>query len=164
MYSISYINFNQLSTTPYIVINFNCNSTTHDTTCVVKIAGEYINAETDMTVELNLCKFPTDPNLTYYIPKNRFSVNSYGHKQQNGKYVQIHVYAHDKRNETPISRRDPHQWEFDKQAKMDDMCGGSSIQSLNTLVWEAIDVFIMNTADDNYRENKRKLTTYIGSK
>lgn len=140
MTSISYFRFEQTSIIPYKVEKFNWDPKTKETSVIVTISNYYIHSEANITINLDLDKQTRDPNVYYYFPKNRFSVNEYGYNC-NGHYVALHVFPDDKRLENPISRRDPYQWEFDKQAYLDDLC--EYTKSLNTQVWDVVERFII---------------------
>jgi len=155
MTSITYMKFSEDSISPYRVLGFVWDPKTHETVCNVSLDKYYINSDTDAIVEIYMEKQDRDPNKNYYIPKNRFSINVYGYTPM-GIYIPQHIFPHDKRNGRD-TRRDPHQWEFDRQAQEDDL--GHETKSINTQVWTEVDKYIRWETRERERERERNQTT-----
>ena len=129
--SITYMNLNEKDSYPYKVNNFNWDKKTQETIVEVTISGNYIKSNEDITVELKVGKFNKNPNHNYYIPPNCFCVNKYGNI----------IVDYEKYQRKNMSRRDPYQWEFDRQAYKE--CIGETNQSINATVWYNVDNFII---------------------
>jgi hypothetical protein len=130
------------SIAPYIVNHFIWEPKTGETIVGVTVSKCYTQSDTDETVELELGKFNRDPNSNYFIPKNCFSVHSSGS-----------LFVDDeKRTGQQTCRPEPAQWEFDRQAYLDDLHNFITMEkSLNTTVWRKVDQFISETYHDNNR-------------
>ena len=162
--SITYMNLNGECVAPYKVNHFTWSKSTNEVTANITISSSYISAETDLTVELKLDhedKFNRDPNQNYFMPKQCFSITKNGQIYANReKLMRIKntndlsvlnavAAAHREYGGNSTIDREAYQWEFDRQAYKDDITDYGCIKSINTVVWQNADRFIMITLDEN---------------
>jgi hypothetical protein len=144
--SITYMNLTGDNVAPYKVNHFTWSKSTKEVVLNVTITSSYINAETDLTGELELGQFNRDPNQNYFMPKQCFSITCNGQIYSNREKLmrikngEIHCIPCD---------REAYQWEFDRQADKDDLADYGCIKSINTVVWQNADRFIRETLREN---------------
>jgi len=146
---------------PYKVNSFTWSKSTNDVTANITISSSYIGAETDLTVELKLDhedKINRDPNQNYFMPKQCFSITKNGQIYANREKLMRIKNTNDLSVLNAIASayggnstidREAYQWEFDRQAYKDDINDYGCIKSINTVVWQNADRFIMMTLDEN---------------
>jgi hypothetical protein len=149
---------------PYKVNHFTWSKSTKEVVANITISSSYIGAETDLTVELKLDqedKINRDPNQNYFMPKQCFSITKNGQIYANReKLMRITntndlsvlnavAAAHRGYGSNSTIDREVYQWEFDKQAYKDDINDYGCIKSINTVVWQNADRFIMMTLHEN---------------
>ena len=162
--SITYMNLTGENVAPYKVNSFTWSKSTNKVTANITISSSYIGAETDLTSELELDhedKINRDPNQNYFMPKQCFSITKngqiYANREKlmritntndlsvlNAVAVAYRVYG-----DNSTIDREAYQWEFDRQAYKYDLNDYGCIKSINTVVWQNADRFIMMTLHEN---------------
>jgi hypothetical protein len=159
--SITYMNLTGDNVAPYKVNHFTWSKTTNKVTANITISSSYIGAETDLTGELELGQFNRDPTQNYFMPKLWFSITYNGQIYANReKLMRIKntnnlsilnavAAAHHGYGGNSTIDREAYQWEFDRQAYKDDLADYGCIKSINTVVWQNADRFIIETLREN---------------